>query len=79
MFMPTKPKPKEYSMYAPGNLVVTQKKIYSYDPNGIIEKGVTGLVLEGPTRGRSAECRVQFVGVEEPWWVKFSEIMPHLK
>mgnify|MGYP003117293147 CR=1 FL=1 len=74
--MPTKT--REYSLYTPGNLVVTRKEIYSYDPHGKIDGGTVGMILTGPNSDYREHCQVHFVGFAEPWWVNFSEIEPYL-
>ena len=74
--MPTET--KEYSLYAPGNLVITRKELYSYDPHQMIAGGTVGVVLSGPVPNYNNHCQVHFVGFSEPWWVNFGEIEPYL-
>ena len=64
-------------MYVPGNLVKVRKAIYSSGPSMRIAEGTVGVILQGPTKGYEGHCQVQFVAVNEPWWVNFSEIEPH--
>ena len=74
--MPTKT--KEYSLYAPGSLVMSAKDIYSADPHWLILSGTAGIVVSGPQEGYAHHCQVHFVSLAEPWWVSFSEIEPCL-
>jgi hypothetical protein len=73
--MPTKI--EEYSMYAPGKLVQCRADIYSTDPNGKINGGSVGLVLERD-RVKSGRLLVQFVN-NITWWVNTSEIEPYIE
>ena len=74
--MPTKV--KETFLYAPGSLVRTSKQIYSMDPHEILQEGTVGIVISGPKENYNHHCQVQFTGKQEPWWVTYAEIMPHL-
>ena len=74
--MPTKV--KETFLYAPGSLVKTRKEIYSMDPHQRLPMGTVGLILSGPKENYNHHCQVQFTGLDEPWWVTYSEIEPHL-
>ena len=74
--MPTKT--KETFLYAPGSLVRTRKEIYSMDPHMMLAEGTVGLILSGPKENYNHHCQVHFTGLDEPWWVSYSEIEPHL-
>ena len=73
--MPTKV--TERALYAPGSLVRTRKDIYSMDPHRMLTEGTVGLILSGPKKNYNHHCQVHFTGLDEPWWVSFSEIEPH--
>ena len=75
--MPTKT--KEYSLYAPGKLVVTRNEIYSYDPHQAIAGGTVGLILSGPNpeKGYKRHLHVQFTN-NITWWVNVDEVEPYI-
>ena len=75
--MPTKT--KEYSLYAPGNLVVCRQALYSSEEKNMrIEAGSVGLILTGPNTSYTHHFQVQFVN-NVTWWVHHNEIEPYLK
>ena len=65
---------KEYSLYKPGNLIKTRTDIYSTDPNGKIQEGTVGLILE---RDNKKRFYVQFLN-KVTWWVNINEIEPYI-
>jgi hypothetical protein len=74
--MPTKT--KEYSLFAPGNLVKSREEMHAVNPDGFVAAGTVGTILRGPEQGYSNRCQVHFVSSPEPWWVRFDEIEPWL-
>jgi len=80
--MPTKT--KEYSVFAPGNLVTCAKDLYSSTPIGgsggsenQVVYGTVGLIICGPNSERRAQYQVQFLN-NVTWWVNHNEIEPYI-
>ena len=71
---------KEYSLFAPGNLVKTINAIYSVEPSMRIPEGTVGTILQkGGKDGWSKDhYQVHFVSTGSPWWVRHHEIEPYI-
>ena len=83
--MPTKI--EEYSLYAPGRLVMSRKDLYSStsvdgdngnDEPSRVATGTVGMIIQGPNTERQAQYQVQFVK-NIVWWVNTAEIEPYIK
>jgi len=76
---------REYSLFAPGCLVMCSKALYSSSPidgdkgsETRINPGTVGMILQGPNDERTAQYQVQFLN-NIVWWVNAGEIEPYLE
>jgi hypothetical protein len=80
--MPTKA--TEYSLYAPGKLIISTRDIYNSAPidgdagnDSLVACGTVGVIMKGPTDERREQYLIQFIK-NVVWWVNAVEIEPWL-